>query len=314
MKNVFCTGVTPFLNMCASGILEKNTRILYLTHIEKKGSIASKKELKDMNMKKKFISDIAFFFKYKVVFQKLLYPQINEGDMISGNLLRYLLPYLNGHKVIIFPEGASCINSLFKKDIKKKFLSLSYRLFKKLTVGSYEIKKRWILPDRDLKSKIIIDRFSVNELISNKKFFSNIQKCSKFFVHKYPELNLCKERKIIFHPINQYLNLRLYKTWIEKNKNLIGNKKLIVKSHENDYRDYKKVFKNFNCVIVPKKFITLPAELIIDNFKTHYLGYYSSIMLHFKRRDISFIIPPDKKLIKISNNEFFGIKNLMNLE
>ena len=66
-------------------------------------------------------------------------------------------------------------------------------------------------------------------------------------------------------------------------------------------------------MIVPKKFTTLPAELIIDNFQTHYLGYYSSIMLHFKRKDISFIIPPDKKLIKISDNEFFGIKHLMKL-
>ena len=40
MKNVFCTGVTPFLNMCASGILAKNKTIFYLTKIEKKGTSA----------------------------------------------------------------------------------------------------------------------------------------------------------------------------------------------------------------------------------------------------------------------------------
>lgn len=313
MKNVFCTGVTPFLNMCASEILAKNTTIYYLTNIEKKGTIASKKELKDMSMKKKFVSDIAFFFNYKVKFQKLMDPRINEGDMISGNLLRYLLPFLSGQKIIIFPEGASCINSLYKKDIKKKLISLSYKLFKSLTVGSYAIKKRWILPDRDGKNKLIINKFNENKLLSKEKLFSNIKKCSKFFMNKYPELNLCKERNIIFHPINQYLNKSIYKIWIEKNRNLIGDKKLIVKSHENDYRNYKKIFENFNCVVVPKKFNTLPAELIIDNFQTHYLGYYSSIMLHFKRKDISFIIPPDKKLIKISDNEYFGIKYLMKL-
>ena len=123
-------------------------------------------------------------------------------------------------------------------------------------------------------------------------------------------IGLKKNDNIIIPSVMNQVNL-IHK--LNDSHIIIGNKKLIVKSHENDYRNYKKIFENFNCVIVPKKFTTLPADLIIDNFQTHYLGYYSSIMLHFKRKDISFIIPPDKKLIKISDNEFFGIKHLMKL-
>ena len=56
MKNIFCTGVTTFLNLCASGILEKKRTIYYLTHIEKKASVAEKYELRDIKKKKQFYS------------------------------------------------------------------------------------------------------------------------------------------------------------------------------------------------------------------------------------------------------------------
>jgi hypothetical protein len=313
MKNIFCTGVTTFLNLCASGILEKKRTIYYLTHIEKKASVAEKYELRDIKKKKQFVSDIAFFFKYNIIFKKLSHIKITDGDMISGNLLRYLLPFLSGEKIIIFPEGSSCINYLFKKNIIKNFFTFIYKLFKTLTVGNYNVSSKWILPDRDGNCKLLINKIDNNILLPKNKLFYNIKKCSKFFVKKYPELCLCDEKNIIFHPINEHLDKSLYIKWIHKNKDLIGKKKLIVKAHENDYRSFKKIFSNFNCVIVPKKFLTLPAELIINNFKARYVGYYSSIMLHFKRKNISFIIPPDKNLIKISDNEYFGLKNLMRL-
>ena len=310
MKNIYCTGVTPFLNLCASGILSKNNKITYLKKIEKKGSAQAKIESKDMRLKEKFVTDIACFFGYTVNFQIFEKPIINDGDIISGNLLRYLLPFLRGQKINIFPEGASCLNSIKRKSIKRKIYARSSYIFKSFFVGSYKINKRWILPNRDRNNKYILKNC---KLLPEKKLFSNIKKCSNFMLNKYPELNLCKDKKIIFHPINQYLDKALYKSWIENHKEFIGNKKLILKAHENDYRDYSNVFKNFNTFFVPKKFITLPAELILDNFESYYLGYYSSIMLHFKRKNINFIIPPDKKLIKISENEFDGLKHLMKL-
>ena len=311
MPKVFCTGLTPLLNLCASGILSKDIPIYYIIGIETKNTEASKKEYKDIDLKKKYAQDIAYFFNYNIIFKLFFNLKVKDNDIITSNLLKFFLPLLNGQKLIIFPEGASCLNHLVKKNLKKKFFRYVSSYVKKITVGHYTTKIRWILPDRDGQIKNLID--NENLLLPHKKFFLNIQSCSKHIMNKYTELDFCKKKGTIFHPINQYLNKSLYKKWIESSKEIVGKRKLLLKAHENDYRDYKRVFENFDCLIVPKNFITLPAELIVDNFAKDYLGYYSTTMLHFRKKKINFIIPPDKKLVKISDKEFFGLKYAMNI-
>jgi hypothetical protein len=36
-------------------------------------------------------------------------------------------------------------------------------------------------------------------------------------------------------------------------------------------------------------------------------------MLHYKKEDINFLIPNDKKLLRLAEKEFFGLKHLMNV-
>jgi hypothetical protein len=227
-------------------------------------------------------------------------------------LLQFLLPFLKGQQLIIFPEGASCFNDLIKnyKFFIRKKLS---KYIKKIIIGHYQIKRAWILSDRDGQAKSLISKKSIHKVFSHKVFFSNIKKCSRYFKKKYSELNICNEKKIFFHPAIQYLNRFKYKKWIESYYEVIGKNKLIIKAHEHDYRDYRKVFEKFNYVIIPKKFITLPAELIIEGLSTKYFGYYSTIMLHYKKEDINFLTPNDKKLLRLAEKEFFGLKHLMNV-
>lgn len=310
MNNIYCTGVTPFLNLCASNILPKNTPIIYLSNLSK-NLMEKKFESKDLNKKKEYVKSIAFFFNRKVIFKKFFTIKIKDNDLVTSNLLKYLYPYLKGQELILFPEGSSCLNNLIKKDYKFILIRFLKNYLKKFFIGHYKIKTRWILPDRDFKVKNLIGKKSTDKLIYYKPFFSNINKCSKYIIKKYPELNLCDDKKIIFHPINPYLNKFSYKKWIENYYELIGTKKLLLKAHENDYRDYRKVFEKFNYILIPKKFTTLPAELIIDNFSCKYVGYYSSIMLHFKKNDINFIIPNDEKITRLSDKEFIGLKKLM---
>ncbi len=312
MKKFYCTGVTPFLNLCAADILPKNSDITYLINIEKPNSESSKRELKDMEFKQTYVKDIALFFKYQVSFKNLSDVNIKNDDIVTSNLLRCLLPKLRGQELIIFPEGSSCFNSIFKRNIFQNFYRNIIFNLKKI-IGSYKIKKYYILPCRDIKLNISTQKKNNFIFIDKKIFFLNIKKCSIFFYKKYNQLNLTNKKKLIFHPLNEHLDLDLYKKWVQDFKKIIGEKKLLIKSHENDYRDYSKIFRDLNYIEVPKKFITLPAELIIDNFDAEYIGYYSSTMLHFKKKDINILTPPDKNLIKTCNKEFFGLKSLMKI-
>ena len=120
MHKVFCTGLTPLLNLCASGILSKDIPIYYIIGIETKNTEASKKEYKDMDLKKQYAKDIAYFFNYNVIFKLFFNLKVKDDDIITSNLLKFFLPLLNGQKLIIFPEGASCLNHLVKKKFEKK--------------------------------------------------------------------------------------------------------------------------------------------------------------------------------------------------
>jgi hypothetical protein len=316
MKDVFCVGSMPFINLCASGILPKNTIITYVISLDPKNLEFTKKEFEGMDFRKQYLKDIAFFFGYQVIFKERFKLKIKDNDIVTSNLLRFTYPILNGQRLIIFPEGISCLNIFVKKNWSRKiYFNTSYYL--KRIIGSYyKASTRWILPDKDGQIRTFLKKNSnnKNKLLSQELLFSNISKCSLYIKKKYPELNFCKDKSIVFHPLIGTLDKSLYKKWFEDFKEIIGKKKLIIKSHDNDNRDYRKVFEKFNYIKVPKKFTTLPAELIVSNYSAvDYLGYYSTIILGFKRRNINLITPPDKNIIKTYNNEYSGLKLIMNI-
>jgi hypothetical protein len=314
MKNVFCVGSMPFLNLCASGILPKNAIITYVINLDHKNLEFTKNELEGMDLRKKYLKDIAFFFGYHVIFKECYKIKIKDNDIVTSNLLRFTYSILKGQRLIIFPEGASCLNIFVKKNWSKNiYLNTSYYL-KKIIGWHFEVSTRWILPDKEGQIRLFLKKIynDENKLLPQALLFSNIIKCSLYIKKKYPELNF-KEKNFVFHPLISSLDKLLYKKWFENFKEIIGNRTLIVKKHDNDNRDYRKVFEKFNCIILPKKFTTIPAELILGNCMVDYLGYYSTIILGFKKKNIKFITPPDKNIIKIYNNEFSGLKLIMNI-
>jgi hypothetical protein len=268
-------------------------------------------EFKDINLKEQYNQDIAFFFGYEIIYKEPFNLKIQENDIITSNLLRFLLPFLKGQQLTIFPEGASCFTPFGKNALSNKIYFMTTGLIKRFMIGYYKSKTKWILPDKDGRVRSFMKNVDGYKLISEKVFFSNIKRCSSYITKKYPELAF--DENIIFHPAIPYINKSLYKKWFENFKEIIGKRKLLVKQHENDYRDYRKVFEKFDCTIVPKNFITLPAELITENCKADYLGYYSTIMLMFKKNNTNFIEPPDPYTIKISNHEYRGLKTVLNI-
>jgi hypothetical protein len=311
MQNVYCSGTTALLNLCASGIVPKCIPIICLKNLYYKEPELSKMEFKDINLKERYNQDIAFFFGYQIIYKEPFNLKIKENDIITSNLLRFLLPFLKGQQLTIFPEGASCFTPFAKNAFSNKIYFMTTSLIKRFMIGYYKSKTKWILPDKDGRVRSFIKNIDGYKLISEKVFFSNLKRCSSYIRKKYPELAF--DENIIFHPAIPYIDKSLYKKWFENFKEIIGKKKLLVKPHENDYRDYRKVFEKFDCTIVSKKFITMPAELITENCKADYLGYYSTIMLMFKKNNTNFIVPPDPNTIKISNHEYRGLKTVLNI-
>ena len=80
---------------------------------------------------------------------------MQDGDLISSNSIRFLLPIMRGQKINLFPEGASCFDLLLKKSLLNK-IKVSLTIFvKKILIGHFDIIKKYIVPDIEKKFLII---------------------------------------------------------------------------------------------------------------------------------------------------------------
>jgi hypothetical protein len=309
-NNIYVNGSAVFLNLCASDILLKKKVIFYLINFASKKHKVKKAEIN-------FIKTTANFFNYKVVFKKNKNIKINNNDMISSNLIKYFLPHLSGQSIKIFPEGTSCLNKLLDESVFIKLYNHLKKIIRRIFIGHYNVKTYFIIPDfegRVLKF-FLKKKDKTLKLLPTNTLKYNLIRYSKYFIKKNPELKI-KEKQFIFHPfVNmpyKQINWQTYKEWFTRYRDFIGKKKVYVKLHQDrNYFSIKKIFSEFKTFIVPTKFVAVPAELLLINTNSTFLGCYSSILTIYKKKNTKIINPPSKELTKLFNSEFKLIKKVL---
>jgi len=233
--------------------------------------------------------------------------------MVTGNLIRYLLPSLRGQKLYIFPEGTSCLTPFAKKSIFSLIYYFFSNIFKTLFIGRYKVIKKFLIPDKDKDIELYIKKLKSKNytILSNKLFYLNISKCASYFMKKYPDLNgLNDYQKIVFHPVIENLDKTIYKNWFLSFKKEIKGKKLLIKEHPTFYNNCEIIFEQFDYFYIPEKYITIPGELIIANLNCEFLGYYTTMLLSFKNKDVKLITPPDKDITNFYLREYRGYRTI----
>lgn len=308
-NNIYVNGSYAFLNLCASDILEKKSVIFYMINFASKKHKVSEHEIN-------FIKITANFFNHKVIFRTNKNIKINNDDLISSNLIKYFLPYLSGQNINIFPEGGSCLNKLFDEPILTKPYNYFKKIIKRIFVGHYNVKTYFIIPDFEGKVlKFFKKKDKTIKILSINSLKQNYVKYSKYFIKMNPELRI-KEKQFIFHPfinmLNKNINWKTYKEWFNKYRDFIGKKLLFVKVHPDKKILFeKKIFSGFKTFFVPDKFTPVPAELLLVNKNSFYLGCYSTIIFIYKKKKIKIVDPPQEQLKKIFDNEYYFIKKIL---
>jgi hypothetical protein len=323
MKSFYCTGITTVLYFCCSDLSSRFSRINYVqleSRLKKiKSSEIKKKSQRkisldeQIDLEKKYIIEIANFFKKEIVFHHLDNIMLVDNDLVTGNLIRYFLPSLRGQKLYIFPEGTSCLTPFTKKTIFSLIYSFLSNIFKSLFIGKYVVVKKYLLPDKDDDIERYLKKFNYKSysIISSKLFYKNISNCSKYFQNKYPDINISNHsQKIVFHPVIENLDKKIYEKWFLNFKKKIIGKKLLIKEHPTFYNNCESIFKEFDYFYIPEKYITIPGELIIGNLDCEFLGYYTTMLLCFKNKDITLIKPPDKKITNFYLREYRGYRSI----
>jgi hypothetical protein len=328
VSNVFCAGISPLFNLCASGILQKSTKINYLW-IKNIYNSFPIKEFKQADFE--FERQIASFFGYELKIRgpyewfcpplderfkgaKIKYLTVSDlkiidGDILTLNTIPFLSNMLVGQKISIFPEGASCFNYLKKNYI----ISVLGRLKKKIVgEGFYQVITSWILPDRDGVVNSFFEKDERFKVLSYKKLRINQKRYFQFLISKFPEIKSLYVKKIdFFHPVETILSNDNYSKWAESISKEIRDAVILLKKHPSDQRNYERVFNKLNVIWIPDFFSKIPAEIFLDPESMKYLGYYSTSILLFSALDVKLIPPPDIIVREIIQKEYVGMIKIL---
>ena len=323
MRSFYCSGITTVLYFCASDLSSKFHKINYVNLKSRLKKIKSYKITKktqrkisledQLYLEKKYIIEIANFFKKEIVFHDEKNVKLKDNDMISSNLIRYFLFSLKGQKLYIFPEGASCLTSFAKKNFFSLIYSFLSYIFKFFFIGRYTVIKKYILPDKDNDIGLYIKKRNLKNysIIPHKLFYKNISNCASYFMKKYPDINfLNRHQKIVFHPVIENMDKNIYEKWFLNFKKEIIGKKILLKEHPTYYNNCESVFKQFDYYYVPEKYTTIPGELLVANLDCQFIGYYTTLLLSFKNKDIKIISPPDKNITNFILKEYRGLRTI----
>ncbi|QNJ07692.1 putative conserved secreted protein [Synechococcus sp. Minos11] len=334
---VICTGLSPLLNLCASSIITKGTTIYYLLY---HNGYDETKYLSYDPFANYLANEIAGFFGYKLVIvgplnwycpprEKRLFdpirfdpPQLplDEHNIITSNALFFLYDQLRGKRIDIFPEGASCFGNQFVSfdstliQCFDHFRETAKHIRSLITGSPFVLDKYWILPDISgqirLRSKYIISNISV---LPENILFPNIRSLALHIASIIPDLNFKHLPSPFFHPLIEPLSFEQYSSWFSDLSILIKDTPIFIKTRPRDIRPLPDYFNSPNFILMPRKYGQLPAELVIFQTSMRYLGYYSSIMLAFKRSDIFLVAPPDNIIARDYSHIYKGLSNAINI-
>ena len=329
MSNIFCTGLSPLFNICASGIFAKNTKINYLWI---KNTYDPSRFRSSSQVDCAVAIEMASFFGYKLIIKGpyewfcppqekrekgleikiITFPDLKilDGDILTSNAIFFLSHMLAGQKISIFPEGASCFN-YFKKNYIRSVLS---RLKKKIVgKGFYESTISWILPDRDGLVSLFFEKDDRFEVLSYEKLRINQKRYFQLLLSKFPEIKSLFENKIdFFHPVMNSLSNDYYLKWVESALKETRDAVVLLKKHPSDLRNYDGVFNKLNVIWVPDFLSIIPSEIFLEPGRMKYLGYYSTSMLLFSALDVKLITPPDIIVRQLIEKEYAAMIMILN--
>jgi hypothetical protein len=342
-RQIFCTGITPLINLCCSGLINNLETITYI-HFENVYDVD--KYHVDASRVAEFAELIARFFGYKL---RMLGPykwciapwgermghkewheevnvEINNGDLITANFLGFIQKQSRGKKIDVFPEGASCfallnrtynynklhpnVNSQF---IWKFRIKPMIRKIRDILYRRVQIRKAWVLPDMHGSVVKLIPKRGNIEVLSIDTLLLNYKRIAFYLADKFPEFDFRKSDAIYFHPVIFGLDEASYRHLVIEIKNKIGSNKIIIKKHPSDNRNLENIFFDLNAVWLSDDFRHLPAELIFAQCNLIYCGYLSTILLFVDKKHLIFTIPQNKGVVDSYENEYDSLRYILNI-
>jgi len=329
-----CAGLSPLLNLCASGLVPKNRPIHYLDY---ENTYDPSRFTSSIPHTSDFIVGLSQLFDIEIIHHgplKWYCPPpaertpvncisweeppitLEPENTVSLNSTLFLSELLKGTSVDIFPEGSSCFGPFTRPTFTSEFFKLRIRsqfdrLLRRLLKKPYYLSNLWLLPDYD---GIIENRFvthSFYQVLSTHKFFSSLASAASFFASRYPSIDFRHISFPVFHPVIENLSSPQYSIYLAHP--LIDSAQTVIV--KNKPRDLISAIDSLssNIVSIPQSYRWLPAELITLQTPMHYFGSYSTVLLSFPRHRISICQPPD--LLLSSQNRYYnsGLISLLNL-
>lgn len=322
MRKFVVTGLAPLMNMCCSGLITHSDKIVYLDVINLDKN--KPKLHTQLQTTREFAREISAFFNFTIEFgeqviwacaphekrQKNPIEIIQNGDIsicnndvISANLIQFFSQPVRGKIISVFPEGASCYASLTKtKHDYNHTIRTLFRTLRRICHFGFTIKIMWVLPDCENRVEKFMNTKKCPKfmrLIDKDSFFLRRKNLASHFSKKYPDFNFSDKGPMCVHTPVYSLDETKSNDWLKKCCKALENCQILVKPHPSDDRDYSKIFSEFNCCLIPRKYSCLPGELIIDQLKDyHFAGYYSTLLTSIPREKITIIEPNDSKVAK----------------
>jgi hypothetical protein len=320
-RAIYCTGLSPLINLLCSEKITGET----ITYIDIDNIYDPTRFGKDHERELYLAKIFCDFFNVKFNSVKQIKCSIppdlertitnywigksdlilRNGDLVSSFTIAFLNP--RNVKIEIFAEGASAlewinINPLSNSIVKSIWLNYVKPVLRKIKNTILQknliIKKRIIFGDR-MGSIKNFPKYKNIEVVDFDIINKNMKKLSTYLADTFPEIDYRKYSGSFLHLVIDEMSNESYELYVAGVRHIIGNKKLIIKKHPRDRRDYSEIFKNFNLLYVPENFRSLPAELILIQSDIKLWSYISTVLLSVNLSKVLIVEPPDKKLVDL---------------
>ena len=344
-RSIYCAGLSQLLNILCSEKVKGET-VNYLSFDNIYDPKRYKIDLKqDEKIAKIFCDYFSVKFESKGIYKCRVAPVqeritgnkynywfeqndvvIRNGDLISANLLTPLHSQLKGLTIDVFSEGASGLgwlypfqgaeewNTIYGMVLVKYLKPILRRVKNKIVKKSYKIKK--IILFGDYAGNIIKSsqcKYNI-EVVEYKVIQQNVKNIGLYLAEKFSEIDYRGYDDAVIHITIDELSEDGYHKYAADMRHIIKNKKLLIKKHPRDNRDYKNIFNDYETYFVPEHFRSLPVELILAQSKIKLWSFISTVLLSVDFEDILFASPEEDEVKVLYKKEYWALIKLLKLK
>jgi hypothetical protein len=331
INRAICAGLSPLLNLCASGLLPKGATVHFFIW---KNTYDPLRYRSVYDAELIWAKEITSFYNCNLVLEgphewscppieersrgnKISFSAldflIKDGDVVTANVIRFLGSNLFRRRVSIFPEGASCFNELIGEDkIWSGYLRPKLARCKCIiTRQCFSVINKWLLPDKDFIVQKKFDHKKKYKVLDYYVLEKNRLEFKNYLIKKYKYQQIDYSHCSYFHPVIDELSFDDYLLFVGAMRTIIGNNTVLLKKHPRDNREYEELFSQLKHEIIPDPFSALPAELFIapDNMK--FIGTYTSVLLGFSRKKRIILDLPNRKVNNLYLEEYRGLRSVV---